>query len=207
VAATLKEAVDAVAAIDPVMAALVEEHGLPKLGSRRTGKSRFEELAEAICYQQLAGRAAETIWGRVKTAVGDDFTPEAVLKAGYDPLRAAGFSNAKAVSVLDLADHVHRGDVRLERIGRLADEAVIEELTVVKGIGRWTAEMFLIFTLRRLDVWPVGDYGVRAGWAKAYDLAALPGPKELDPLGDRFRPYRTVVAWYCWRAVTTVTPG
>jgi 3-methyladenine DNA glycosylase/8-oxoguanine DNA glycosylase len=201
-AAAIVEAVEAVAAADPVMASLVEAHAPPKLGSRRTGKTRFEELAEAICYQQLAGRAAETIWKRVTAAVGDAFTPEAVLAAGYDALRGAGFSNAKAVSVLDLAAHVHRGDVRLDRIGRLDDEAVIRELTVVKGIGRWTAEMFLIFTLRRLDVWPVGDYGVRAGWAKAYGLADLPSAKELEPLGDPFRPHRTIVAWYCWRAVS-----
>ncbi|MGI8664258.1 MAG: DNA-3-methyladenine glycosylase family protein [Acidimicrobiales bacterium] len=203
----LSDAVEAVAATDAVFARLIEAHGPPKLGGRRTGHSRFEELAEAICYQQLAGRAAAAIWSRAKAAVGSDFTPEAVLATGYEPLRAAGFSNAKAVSVLDLAAHVDRGDVRLERIGRLDDEAVIQELTVVKGIGRWTAEMFCIFTLRRLDVWPIGDLGVRAGWAKAHGLAALPSPKELDPLGDPFRPFRTVVAWYCWRAASTVTPN
>ena len=90
--------------------------------------------------------------------------------------------------------------MRLDRIGRLSDEAVVAELTPVRGIGPWTAEMFLIFTLKRLDVWPVGDYGVRAGYAVAYDLAAMPSSKELVPLGDRFRPYRTMVAWYCWQA-------
>ena len=202
----LTDAVDAVTRIDPVMAALAEQHGPPKLGGRRTGKTRFEELAEAICYQQLAGKAAEAIWRRVVAAVGDPFTPDAVLAAGFDALRGSGFSRAKAESVLDLATRVHSGEVGLDRIGRLDDAAVVQQLTLVKGIGPWTAEMFLIFTLKRLNVWPVGDYGVRAGYAKAYDLPALPTAKELLPLGDRFGPYRTVAAWYCWRAVSTQLP-
>src|SRR3954447_14753584 len=113
--AAVREAVDAVAALDPVMAALVEALPPPQLAGRRTGKSRFEDLAEAICYQQLAGKAAQAIWGRAKAAVGEEFTPDAVLGAGYDALRAAGFSNAKALSVLDLAAHVQRGEVRLDR--------------------------------------------------------------------------------------------
>jgi len=183
------------------MASLVETHPRPVL-ARRTGKSRFEQLAEAIAYQQLAGRAAETIWGRVRAQVAGEFTPPAVLAVGYDALRAAGLSNAKALSMLDLAGKVADGTVRLDRIGRLVDEAIIQELIVVRGIGRWTAEMFLIFTLGRLDVWPVDDYGVRAGYGKAYDCA-LPSAKELAPLGERFRPYRTVAAWYCWRAAGT----
>jgi 3-methyladenine DNA glycosylase/8-oxoguanine DNA glycosylase len=187
---------------DPVMRRLYEEHGLPKLDTLR-GRSRFEQLAESICYQQLAGKAAEAIWNRVRATVDGPFTPEAVLRVGYDPLRGAGFSNAKALSVLDLAAKCAAGDVRLERIGRLDDEAVIAELVPVRGIGRWTAEMFLIFTLKRLDVWPVDDLGVRAGYAVAYDLTNLPSSKELAPLGDRFRPYRTLVAWYCWQALIT----
>jgi len=206
-ASNLAEAVAAVTAIDPVMAALAEQHGPPVLRGRRTGRSRFEELAESICYQQLAGKAAASIWARVKLAVGEPFTPEAVLAAGFDALRGAGFSRAKAESVLDLAARVHTGEVRLERIGRLDDAGVVKELTVVKGIGPWTAEMFCIFTLGRLDVWPIGDYGVRAGYARAYGLPQLPTPKELLAHGERFSPYRTVAAWYCWRAVSTVTPG
>jgi 3-methyladenine DNA glycosylase/8-oxoguanine DNA glycosylase len=186
---------------DPVMKRLIAEHGLPVLGGRRTGRSRFEQLGEAICYQQLAGKAAEAIWHRVRTLVDGPFTPEAVLAAGYDALRGAGFSNAKALSLLDLAAKVASGDVRLDRIGRLSDDAVVAELIPVRGIGPWTAEMFLIFTLKRLDVWPVGDYGVRAGYAVAYDLASMPSAADLIPLGDRFRPYRTMVAWYCWQAL------
>ena len=188
-------------ALDPVMAALAARHGPPRLGSRRTGVTRFEQLAETICYQQLAGAAAATIWARVRALVDGAFTPEAVLVLGPEALRGAGFSGSKAASLLDLAAKAADGTVRLDRVGRLTDDALVDHLTVVRGIGRWTAEMFLIFTLGRLDVWPVGDYGVRAGWAKAYGLPALPSPKELAGEGDRFRPYRTLAAWYCWRAL------
>lgn len=198
----MNDAVAAFAKLDPVMAELVERHGPPRLGTRRSGQSRFEQLAEAIAYQQLAGKAAESIWRRVRGLVDGPFTAEAVLALGNDPLRAAGLSGAKAASLLDLAAKVADGTVRLDRIGRLADDAIVEHLTVVRGIGRWTAEMFCIFTLHRLDVWPTGDYGVRAGWARAYGLAGLPTPKELEAEGERFRPYRTYAAWYCWRAVT-----
>jgi 3-methyladenine DNA glycosylase/8-oxoguanine DNA glycosylase len=197
----LTDAARELAKKDSVMKRLKAEHGVPDLGGRRTGRSRFEQLAEAICYQQLAGKAAEAIWLRVRTLVDGSFTAEAVLAVGYDALRGAGFSNAKALSLLDLASKVASGEVRLDRIGRLSDEAVVAELTPVRGIGPWTAEMFLIFTLKRLDVWPVGDYGVRAGYAVAYDLAAIPSARELGPLGDKFRPYRTLAAWYCWQAI------
>jgi 3-methyladenine DNA glycosylase/8-oxoguanine DNA glycosylase len=203
----VKEALAAFAATDPVMARLVEQHGPPHFGGRRTGQSRFEQLAEAICYQQLAGKAAESIWRRVRALVPGPFTAEAVAALPVETLRSAGLSNAKATSVSDLATKVADGTVRLDRIGRLGDDAVVEHLTVVRGIGPWTAHMFCIFTLGRLDVWPTGDYGVRAGWAKAYGLADLPSPKELAVLGERFRPYRTLAAWYCWRAVSTVVPS
>jgi len=113
-----------------------------------------------------------------------------------------GLSRSKVAAIRDLAAKIVDGSVRLQRIGRLSDEDIITALSTVRGIGRWTAEMFLIFQLRRLDVWPIGDYGVRKGYALAYGLKTLPTPKELDPLGERFRPYRTVAAWYCWRAVS-----
>jgi DNA-3-methyladenine glycosylase II len=199
------EGLDELAALDPVMEALIAEHGPPReLFRRRRGRSRFELLAESICYQQLAGKAAEAIWGRVRGLVDGPFTPEAVLALGAGPVRAAGFSNAKVASVLDLSAKVASGAVRLDRIGRLDDEAVIAQLITVRGIGRWTAEMFLMFTLHRLDVWPVGDLGVRAGYGRAYGLATMPTAKELLPLGDRFRPWRSLAAWYCWRVVQPV---
>src|SRR5207245_7085472 len=119
-------------------------------------------------------------------------------------LRAAGLSGRKGVSMGVLAAKVVNGTVPLHRIGRLADEEVITRLSVVPGIGRWTAEMFLIFQLGRLDVWPVGDLGVRKGYATAWGLAEMPTPKELTAYGETFRPYRSVAAWYCWRAVDSV---
>ena len=197
----LRDATAALARLDPVMAKLVAEHGPPRLGARRAGGSRYEQLAEAICYQQLAGKAAEAIWRRVRALVDGPFTPEAVLALGPEPLRGAGFSGAKVASLLDLSAKVADGTVRLDRIGRMSDDQIVEHLTVVRGIGRWTAEMFCIFTLRRLDVWPTGDLGVRVGYERAYGLTEAPTAKELEPLGDRFRPYRSLAAWYCWRVV------
>jgi DNA-3-methyladenine glycosylase II len=196
----------ALTALDPVMARLVTEHGPPRLGGHRRGRTRFEQLAEAICYQQLAGRAAEAIWGRVQGLADGSFTPEAVLALGPERLRRAGLSGAKAASLLDLAAKVDGGAVRLDRIGRLDDEAAVAHLVTVRGVGRWTAQMFLIFSLRRLDVWPAGDYGVRIGYGRAYGLPAPPSAQELEALGERFRPYRTLAAWYCWRVVGTSVP-
>jgi DNA-3-methyladenine glycosylase II len=184
----------------PVMAELVARHGPMRVGRAPRIEARFEHLARMIAYQQLAGKAAETIWARVRTAVGDDFTPKAVLAAPDATLTGAGLSRAKAASLVDLADHVDDGRLRLGVLGRMSDDAVIAELVQVRGIGPWTAHMFLMGTLQRLDVWPTGDYGVRTGFARAWELDALPEPKELERLGEQFRPYRSVVAWYCWRA-------
>ena len=190
-----------------VLARLHRRHGAPRLGRGAPAHARFEALASSIAYQQLAGRAAATIWARVQAAVGTPFTPDAVLATPLETLRAAGLSNAKAVSLLDLATKASEGAVRLDRIGRLDDEAVVEHLTVVRGIGRWTAQMFLLFDLRRLDVWPTGDYGVRAGYARAFELSELPTEPEMAALGAPFTPYRSVLAWWCWREADTVTPS
>lgn len=191
----------------PVMAGLVSVHGPPRLGRAERRGERFQALANAICFQQLAGVAAATIWGRVRALVPGPFTPEAVLGLSDEQLRGAGLSGAKVASIRDLAAHVTSGALPLDRLGRMQDDDVIEALTAVRGIGPWTAQMFLIFNLRRLDVWPTGDLGVRAGYAKAYGLPSLPSAKELEVLGDHLRPYRSLAAWYCWRAVETVTPG
>jgi len=192
-------AADELAARDPVMAGLVAAAGPPDLRDR-TKRTPFEALARAICFQQLSGKAAATIYGRFEVAVGGAVTPEAVLATPFDDLRGAGLSNAKALSILDLATKVDDGTVPLDRVGRLGDDELIERLVVVRGIGRWTAEMFLMFQLRRLDVWPVDDLGVRKGYGLAYRLPSMPTPKELAVLGDAFRPFRSVAAWYCWRA-------
>ncbi|CAB4580349.1 unannotated protein [freshwater metagenome] len=185
---------------DPVLADLVERHGPMRIGAAPPVAKRFETLANAIASQQLNGRAAQTIWGRVRGKVEGPFTADAVLAVPESSWRDAGLSGAKAASLIDLAEHVADGRIQLERVGRMSDNEVVSHLTSVRGIGPWTAQMFLMFSLRRLDVWPTGDYGVRIGYGKAFRRGVAPTAKELEPLGDRFRPYRSVVAWYCWAA-------
>jgi len=190
---------------DRVLARMVRVHGVPELRRRRR-RPHFAELARMICYQQLAGRAAAAIHGRFEALFDGKPTPDAVLAMPFEQLRSAGLSNAKATSIVDLAEKVDAGDVALDRVARLPDEEVVRELVLVRGIGEWTAHMFLMFQLGRLDVWPTLDFGVRNGFARLYRLDEMPTPKQLGPEGDRFRPYRSLVAWYCWRAVDTVTP-
>lgn len=184
---------------DPVLAGLIDRHGPPPPHRRVPASGRFANLARMIVYQQLAGKAAASIHARFVLAVQGAVTPESVLATPREILLAAGLSGAKAASICDLADKVAGGVVELDRIGRLTDDQVVERLVQVRGIGPWTAQMFLMNSLSRPDVWPVGDYGVRAGFAKGWGLAEIPTPKELLELGEPFRPYRSTVAWYCWR--------
>ena len=201
-----REASLALAVLDPTMAALVERHGPMRLAAPVAVDLRFEQLAESIAYQQLAGKAAATIWGRVRARYGPGpLDPAAVLLTPTTELRAAGLSGAKTAAILDLAAHAADGSLELHRMGRMDDDAVLEQLVQVRGVGPWTAQMFLIFTLQRLDVWPTGDYGVRSGYGLAYGHSEPPTAKELEALGDRFRPYRSVAAWYCWRAADSPT--
>jgi DNA-3-methyladenine glycosylase II len=143
----------------------------------------------------------------VRTLVDGPLTPEALLAVSDDDMRAAGLSAAKLASLRDLSAKVLDGTVVLRRGSRMSDEEIIARLVTVRGIGRWTAEMYLMFELRRLDVWPVDDLGVRQGYGVAWSLDPAPTPRELQPLGDRFRPYRSVVARYCWEAVALVRQG
>lgn len=201
---THRRAAEELARRDPVMARLVATHGPMRLGPRPRVADRFERLAEAIAYQQLAGAAAAAIWGRVValTAPGP-FDPSAVLALADEQLRGAGLSRAKVAALRDLALKVDDGSVALHRLGRMSDDEVVAELTQVRGIGPWSAHMVLLFDLHRLDVWPTGDYGVRAGFGIAYGLTDIPTPRELEAHGDALRPYRSVAAWYCWRATDT----
>lgn len=196
-------AAEELASRHPVAATLLDRHGPPRLRPGSPASRRFEALASSIAYQQLAGRAAEAIWARVLACVGSPFTPEAVLAAGHDALRASGLSTAKTLALLDLAQRTTSGEIRLERIGRADDREIVEHLTRVRGIGPWTAQMFLLFELRRLDVWPTGDYGVRAGFSRAFGFDGLPTEREMVQLGEPFAPYRSVVAWWCWREADT----
>jgi DNA-3-methyladenine glycosylase II len=185
----------------PAFAWIVEAAGPCDLRSGRPRRTHFAELARAVCYQQLAGPAARTIHGRFEALFDGDPTPEKVLATPVEALRAAGLSGAKTASIRDLAEHVLAGTVVLDRVGRRSDDLIAEQLMKVRGIGRWTAEMFLMFQLGRLDVWPVDDLGVRKGYARLYELPETPPARVLEPLGEPYRPYRSVAAWYCWRAV------
>jgi DNA-3-methyladenine glycosylase II len=204
----LSEAAAELARRDRVLRTVVHEVGPPDLRRGRPRREHFAELARAILYQQLAGTAARAITARFDALFeGGRPTPEAVRAMRLDKLRRAGLSGAKAASIRDLADKTLAGAVDLDRMGRRSDHEVVRQLTQVRGIGRWTAEMFLIFQLGRLDVWPVDDYGVRKGYARIYALPEPLAAKELDSRGEAYRPYRTVAAWYCWRAADTVTPA
>ena len=161
---------------------------------------RFASLARAIVHQQLAGAAAAAIWERLLGVLEGDCSATRVLEAGHASLRTAGLSAAKAAALVDLAERDLAGELGLTGLGRLDDDDVIARLVQVRGIGSWTAHMFLMFTLHRLDVWPTGDLGVRKGYALAFGLADLPSPAALEQAGEAFRPFRSVAAWYCWRA-------
>lgn len=161
----------------------------------------FGTLVRAIVFQQLAGSAARAILGRVVVAAGGRLSPESLSAVSDKKLRAAGLSANKLLSLRDLSAKVLDGSVDLGDSHRQSDDEIVAKLVTVRGIGKWTAEMYLMFELRRLDVWPVDDLAVRAGYGIIWGLAPPPRPNELLPLGDRFRPYRSVAARYCWEAV------
>ena len=179
---------------------------------RKVGRYRLQTMAKAtpyealfgsIIYQQLNGRAAATILGRVQERF-DGRTPSAeeVLAAEEPTFRAAGVSHNKWLAIRDLALKTTEGVVpSLEAMNKMHDEEIIERLTQIRGIGRWTVQMMLIFRMKRPDVWPVDDFAIRAAYGKIYGLKESPKPRDLEPLGDRFRPYRSVVSWYLWRSL------
>ena len=194
------EAAAILATRDPVLASLIAAAG--PIRFRRSKLSPFAALVQATVYQQLAGAAANAIHGRLVVALDEQVEPERLLALSDQALRSVGVSGNKARSLRDLASKALDGTVVLSPRGlsRESDAEVIDQLRTVRGIGPWTAQMFLIFQLRRLDVWPVLDFGVRHGYGLAWKTET-PTARQLEPLGDRFRPYRSVVAWYCWRAV------
>lgn len=203
--AALAPALAAILAADPAFEGIVGV-APPFDPGHRAQADYFNALTRAIVFQQLAGRAAQAIHGRFIALFGGPPSPAAVLSASEESLRGAGLSTAKTLAIRDLAAKVDSGLVPLERIEELSDDEIVARLAQVRGIGRWTAEMFLIFQLRRLDVWPVDDLGVRRGYAVIHRLEKWPTPKELALLGERYRPYRTIAAWYCWRTADSVLP-
>ena len=184
---------------DPVMRNVIRKAGPFRLNLRH---DRFHALVFAIIAQQISGKAARAIWGKVQAHVAPEkLSPERICRIGFEELRSIGLSKQKASYILDLAQRVAGGALRLNRMGRLPDEVVIETLVQVKGIGVWTAQMFLIFSLGRLDVFPHTDFGVRAAIQKLYDLKDLPDRETCHRIAEPWRPYSSIGAWYCWRSL------
>jgi DNA-3-methyladenine glycosylase II len=189
----------AIAAADPAMAAFIARAG--RLPDRPAEGDPFVSLARAIVFQQLAGKAAAAIYRRLLESIGGVMAPAALLARAPDELRAAGLSNNKTLALIDLATKATDGSVPLGELAALPDDEIVERLVSVRGIGRWTAEMFLLFELRRPDVWPVDDFGVRNGYSLIHDLPETIKPRALASAGERYRPFRTTAALYCWHAV------
>jgi len=186
---------------DGAFAPLVQRAGPPPARKPAPVDARFPTLIRSITFQLLATQAANTIHARVVQACGGAVTVNSVLDTGAALLKDAGLSRAKSEAMIDLAAHVADGRVALDHHGRLSDAAIIREVTAVKGIGPWTVQMYLMHTLGRRDVWPVGDYGVRLGWSLLHQMNETISERDLRPAGEPFDGLRSDVAWYCWQAV------
>jgi len=206
---------------DPVMRAIIERIGPFRM---EFGEPTFHSLAESIVYQQLNGKAAATIFKRFTDLAGDPLTPEGILKLTPEQMRSVGLSKQKSSYLWDMAERAHRGELDFTRIHTMSDEEIIEHLTQVKGIGVWTAHMFLMFTLRRPDILPTGDFGIRMAMYKHYlDKARrngskspakarkrkiiLPKPEQMEKIAKSWAPYRSIACWYLWKSLDTKTIG
>jgi 3-methyladenine DNA glycosylase/8-oxoguanine DNA glycosylase len=194
----MKAAVAHLRRADPVMAKIIEQVGPCQLAVLQPN---FETLARSITFQQLHGKAAATIFARVRKAVGRSFTATAFLKAEPEALRACGLSRQKLASLTDLAEHVVRRQINFRKLPTLDNDAVLETLTQVRGVGAWTAQMFLMFGLGRANVLPAGDFGIRNAVRQAYGLREMPNPADLEKIALPWHPYRTVASWYLWRSL------
>jgi DNA-3-methyladenine glycosylase II len=194
----MKQAIHHLRTSDPVLSAIIERVGDYGIQFRQPD---FETLVKSIVFQQLSGRVANVIFGRLSAAVKGVVTPESILKLRPSRMRTLGLSTQKTAYIRDLARHIRAGTVVFEDLAALPDDEVILRLTQVKGIGVWTAHMFLIFALQRTDVLPTGDLGIRNAIRKAYGLEALPTPEEMEQMAHRWRPYCSVASWYLWRSL------
>jgi 3-methyladenine DNA glycosylase/8-oxoguanine DNA glycosylase len=196
-----RERADAIVDFDPAFAQLVATIGPAPRRRSAPVAQRFSYLARSITFQLLATKAANTIHQRVIDACGGEVSPESITMAGHANLRAVGLSNAKAAAMLDLAERARDGRIHLARHGRMSDRDVLTDVVAVRGIGEWTAQMYLMHNLGRHDVWPSGDLGVRNGWTLVHELNEIVSEKDLRRHGDAFCGVRSDVAWYCWEAV------
>jgi DNA-3-methyladenine glycosylase II len=197
----MKKIVAEIATRDKKMARVIEAHPLCTIGRNPKPVTHFESLVESVISQQLAVKAADTIFLRVKKAAGGRIIPSRIAALSESEMRAAGVSAAKFKSIQGLASAALNKDIKFNSLHEIeSDEEIFQQLTGLWGIGPWTVDMFMMFQLGRLDIWPTGDLGVRRGWEKIYALPDEIAPKDLQVKGEKFRPYRSVVAWYCWRA-------
>jgi len=201
-AARMKRAVTEIKLADPEFVSVIDAHPLCTIGRNRSDESHFESLVSSVISQQLAIKAADTIHGRLVALSGGKVTPAKIVKMRPEDLRAAGVSGAKVKTIQGLGRAALDRQVAFDELHLIEDDELIaKQLMSLWGIGPWTVDMFMMFQLGRLDIWPVGDLGVRRGWKKIHRLKVEIEPKKLDARGEKFRPHRSVVAWYCWRAV------
>lgn len=198
----MRKAVNHLKKSDPVLRSIIERVGPCRM---EFGEPTFHSVAESIVYQQLNGKAAVTIFKRFTDAAGLPVTPEGILKLSDEQLRAVGLSKQKSSYVRDLAEKTRAGLLDFSRLHEQSNEEVIEHLTQVKGVGVWTAHMFLMFTLRREDVLPTGDYGIQAAMKKHYRKRKLPKPKDMEKIAKAWAPYRSIACWYLWRSLDIKT--
>ena len=189
---------------DPVMAAIIERVGPCRM---QFGEPTFHALAEAILYQQLNGKAAVTIFNRFAALAGDPLTPKGILQLTDAEMRGVGLSRQKAAYLRDLAEKTAAGLVEFERLPELPEDEAIAHLTQVKGVGVWTAHMFLMFTLRRPDILPTGDYGIQAAIKKHYKKRKWPKPAVMEKVAKPWAPYRSIACWYLWQSLDIKTVG
>jgi DNA-3-methyladenine glycosylase II len=198
----MRKALNHLKKADPVLRGIIERVGPCRM---EYGPPEFSSLAESIVYQQLNGNAAATIFKRFAALAGEPLTPDGILQLSDEQLRSVGLSKQKSAYLKDLAAKTAAGLLDFARLPELPDQEVIEHLTQVKGIGVWTAHMFLMFTLRRPDVLPTGDYGVQAAIKKHYRKRRLPKPKEMEKIARPWAPYRSIACWYLWRSLDIKT--
>ncbi len=189
---------------DPVMRTIIERIGPCKM---QFAQPVFESLAEAIVYQQLNGKAAATIYKRFAAIAGDPLTPAGILRLKPEQMRSVGLSKQKTSYLFDMAERAHRGELNFSQLPDMTDDDVIKHLTQVKGVGVWTAHMFLMFSLRRPDILPTGDYGVRMAMKKAYNKRKPPTPEVMEKIAKPWEPYRSIASWYLWRSLDVKTIG
>jgi len=196
----MKKHVRAIARIDPAFAPIIKNSPLCTINSKRPGRGHYDTLVTSIISQQLAVKAADTIRDRVRVLAGGSLTPDALVELSAADLRTAGVSGAKARAISELTQATLSGAIEFKKFSKLSNDEISEELTALWGIGRWTVEMFLMFHLGRLYLWPVGDLAMRRGWARIHNLKEEIDPKKLDLFSDKFAGRQSIVAWYCWRA-------